>query len=766
MPKKEKIPKKKKDKERPKFDVHSEAVKAIWGVALIVFFFLSILAFTGKAGVAGRVFAHITESILGAGRMVVPIALLGASYILFTSSKRNSYVPLAIGGFLFFAGVLGMLNIISPQEIRLGGNLGYLAAAPLTKLFGEMASAIIFFGIIAASLVIVFNVRMSKLIQKIRERKEMIKMEEAKKGGVLPAREREDIKVKTWQEENREIDAKQMQDISLSSSPRPLDSSDRRKSGDASVKPDDKDFALHDLHTLAGDFRLPPLELLEKETGKPSSGDIVANANIIKRTLQNFGIEVEMGEVNVGPTVTQFTLKPAEGVKLSRIMGLNNDLSLALAAYPIRIEAPIPGRSLVGIEIPNKGFTIVRLKNLLESEVFKTRIGNLTISLGRDVTGAPIIANLAKMPHLLIAGSTGSGKTICLNVVILSLLYQNSPNALKFILIDPKRVEFPVYSDIPHLLASVVVETQKTVNALKWAVGEMERRFEVLADAKARDIGSFNSNKKVVAERGLMPYIVIVIDELADIMAARGKEVEALIVRLAQMARAVGIHLVLATQRPSVEVITGLIKANITSRIAFQVASQIDSRTVLDMAGAEKLLGNGDMLYLAGDASKPKRVQGAYATEKEVRRVADYLREEGVRLKEQEGEGSAEEKLDFSPHGSKNSEGRQPQGMLQTPDYKLQTAVASSLTATDGNIFDLDYSNGGDSDDELYEEAKKLVIQSQKASSSLLQRRLKVGYARAARLVDMLEENGIVGPGEGAKPREVYMPPEERQKEA
>jgi S-DNA-T family DNA segregation ATPase FtsK/SpoIIIE len=504
----------------------------------------------------------------------------------------------------------------------------------------------------------------------------------------------------------------------------PSERGERGEGGEVAIT-DEKEFAIKKTSRLSGDFKLPPVDLLEKETGRPSSGDIVANANIIKRTLQNFGIEVEMGEVNVGPTVTQFTLKPAEGVKLARIMSLNNDLSLALAAHPIRIEAPIPGRSLVGIEIPNKGFSIVRIKNLLESSEFQKNTGNLKITLGRDVAGSPIIANLAKMPHLLIAGSTGSGKTICLNIIILSLLYQNPPNLLKFILIDPKRVEFPVFADIPHLLAPVVVDTQKTVNALKWAVSEMERRFELLASFKARDIGSFNSSKKIIEQHGPLSYIVIVIDELADLMASRGKEIEALVVRLAQMARAVGIHLVLATQRPSVEVITGLIKANITSRIAFQVASQIDSRTVLDMGGAEKLLGNGDMLYLSGDASKPRRVQGAYITDKEVKRVADYLREEGIKFKDADTElpANINPQSDITEHSSR-----------------------------------LDFEDMTDAtDDELYEEAHKLVIQAQKASSSLLQRRLRVGYARAARLIDMLEENGVIGPGEGAKPRDVYI---------
>jgi S-DNA-T family DNA segregation ATPase FtsK/SpoIIIE len=740
---KKKLPlKKKKDKPRPKFDVHNEAIKTLWGVVLIILFFLSALAFVGKAGAAGAMFHEITKSLFGVGMFVIPFVFLAASYILFSSGRRNSYIPLIVGGVLFFSGMLGAFSIFSREGSMTGGYLGYFVSMPFIKSLGDVASFVIFTGLIFVSVIISFNIRVKKIIEVFKKRREDKKLL-SEQGAVGPdsnddlskgedSKNKTEFKVKTWQEEG-EVQKP---------SPKADSSGTERAKKQSGETGDKEGFAVRNAPQPAGDFHLPPTELLEKETGRPSSGDIVANANIIKRTLQNFGIEVEMGEVSVGPTVTQFTLKPAEGIKLTRILALSNDLSLALAAHPIRIEAPIPGRSLVGIEIPNKGIAIVRLKNILESDEFQKRQSNLTLSLGRDVSGVAVFANLAKMPHLLIAGSTGAGKTISLNTIILGLLYQNPPNLLKFILIDPKRVEFPVYADIPHLLAPVVVDTQKTVNALKWAVSEMERRFEILAGAKARDIASFNSNKKTVEEHGPLPYIVIVIDELADLMSSRGKEIEALIVRLAQMARAVGIHLILATQRPSVEVITGLIKANITSRIAFQVASQIDSRTVLDMAGAEKLLGNGDMLYLSGDASRPKRIQGAYVTEKEVRRVADYLREEGSKAREKE-EGAAEEEtggqVDFGP----------------TRNTSAQPAVSSREGA--GGAIDFDGLDNAGSDDELYEEAKKVIIQARKASASLLQRRLRVGYARAARLIDMLEENGIIGPGDGAKPREVYF---------
>ncbi len=429
-----------------------------------------------------------------------------------------------------------------------------------------------------------------------------------------------------------------------------------------------------------------------------------------------FGSEVEMAEVNIGPTVTQYTLRPAQGVKLSKILSLQNDLSLALAAHPIRIEAPIPGRSLVGIEIPNRLMVLVRLRSLLERSAFQESLSPLTFALGRDVSGSPIFASLAQMPHLLVAGATGTGKTVALNNIIISLLYGNSPDTLKLILIDPKRVELTAYQSIPHLLSPVIVQADKAIGALRWAVSEMERRFEVLQHAGKRDITSYIKARQDSSEDENLPYIAIVIDELADLMSSNGREAEAAIVRLAQMARAVGIHLIVSTQRPSVEVITGLIKANITSRMACQVASQIDSRTILDMAGAEKLLGNGDMLFITGNSAKPRRVQGAYVSDKEIKKVTDYLK------------------------------------ALQEPDYKEEVSLSQTTSAGSGLGAGISAA-----DDELYEDAKEVVVRAGKASASLLQRRLRVGYARAARLIDILEEKGIVGPADGARPRDVFI---------
>ena len=423
-----------------------------------------------------------------------------------------------------------------------------------------------------------------------------------------------------------------------------------------------------------------------------------------------------MEDVNVGPTVTQYTLRPEEGIKLNKITTLDNDLALALAAHPIRIEAPIPGRSLVGIEVPNTKPAIVKIRDLLESDQFKQDTGKLKFALGENVAGVPQILDLTDMPHLLIAGATGSGKSVSINTLLISLLYQHSPADLRLLLVDPKRVELNIYNDIPHLLTPVVTEVKKTVNALHWVVAEMDRRYQLFADAKKRDISSYN---EMMGKARRLPYIVVIIDELADLMALAPREIEGSIVRLAQMARATGIHLVVATQRPSVNVITGLIKANITARIAFTVPSQVDSRTILDVAGAEKLLGSGDMLYQGSDIAKPRRIQGVLIKEKEVRRVTEFIKSQVPEVRYDE------EITTYKPEPARGREGP---------------------------------------DDELYEQAKEIVINSQFASATLLQRKLRIGYPRAARLLEFLEEEGVIGPQSGSKPREVLVKKEQEEK--
>ncbi|MBI3232296.1 MAG: DNA translocase FtsK, partial [Candidatus Doudnabacteria bacterium] len=417
-----------------------------------------------------------------------------------------------------------------------------------------------------------------------------------------------------------------------------------------------------------------------------------------------------LAEICLG--VTQYTLRPAAGIRLSQIGALQDNLALALAAHSIRMELPIPGKALVGIEVPNKSTAIVRIRDCLQTPQFVDYKSKLALALGRDVAGNPQVADLAKMPHLLIAGATGTGKSVAINSLFISLLYRNTPQDVKFIVIDPKRVELNLYNGIPHLLTPVIIDHEKAVNALKWSVAEMDRRYRLLSEIGKRNIVEYNEMSGLA-----MPYIVILVDELADLMAVAQADVEAAIVRLAQMARAVGIHLVVATQRPSVDIITGLIKANITSRVAFAVASQVDSRTILDTSGAEKLLGNGDMLYINAEFNKPRRIQGAFIGEKEVRKVVDFF-------KVQAGAPIYNEEI------------------LEKPKKNI------GIPGFEGS--------DGEDDDPLLEEAAEEVRRAGKASASLLQRRLRVGYARAARLLDILEAKGIIGPGEGAKPREVY----------
>lgn len=460
----------------------------------------------------------------------------------------------------------------------------------------------------------------------------------------------------------------------------------------------------------------PSVELLASTSTKADAGDVKANAATIQNTMESFGINVTMGEVNVGPTVTQYTFIPPAGVKLNKITGLDTNLALSLAAHPIRIEAPIPGKSAVGVEIPNKKIATVRLRDVLSAPEIKNEKAPLTFVLGRDVSGTPMSADLAKMPHMLIAGATGSGKSVMINALLTSMLYRNAPADLKLILVDPKRVELGLYNDVPHLLTPVIVEPEKCISALKWAVAEMERRYKLLAEVGNRNIVEYNNAHKEES----MPYIVIVIDELADLMVLAAADVETLIVRLAQMARAVGIHLVLATQRPSVDVITGIIKANIPARLAFSVASQIDSRTILDQMGAEKLLGKGDMLFSSPDFIKPRRIQGVFLDEKEVKAVTDYLRA-----------------------------ARKPQYNEEVLAQKVSIGGGRSGGGGGGDM--------GEPDDDMFDEAAEAVFRAGKASASMLQRRLRVGYARAARLLDLLEERGIIGPADGARPRDVLI---------
>lgn len=471
------------------------------------------------------------------------------------------------------------------------------------------------------------------------------------------------------------------------------------------------------------DYNLPPFSLLHRQTKHAQAGiqDIKANARKLERTLESFGVNAKVTQVHRGPAVTRYEVQPAVGVKVSRVVSLADDIALALAAKGIRMEAPIPGKSAIGIEVPNKDVAMVTLREVLESAAFRNSPSKLTIALGRDISGEPVVAQLNKMPHLLVAGATGSGKSVCINSIITSILYKAKPNEVKLMMVDPKMVELNVYNGIPHLLAPVVTDPKKAAVALKKVVAEMERRYELFAQRGIRDIDRYNElirqeNKTGGDPQPLLPYIVVIVDELADLMMAAPGDVEDAICRLAQMARAAGIHLIIATQRPSVDVITGVIKANIPSRIAFGVSSQADSRTILDMGGAEKLLGRGDMLFMPVGASKPLRVQGAFISDEEVQQIVTYC------INQQQAQYHEE-------------------------------MIPEQGEADDGETVD----------DELYEQAVDLVIQQGSASVSMLQRRFRIGYTRAARLIDAMEANGIVGPYEGSKPREVLVSKEKSQ---
>ena len=686
------------------FTLSEEVKRYIFGTFSLFLATVLIFSFFGKAGAAGNFLFKISNFLVGSSLFLLPLYFIFTGLIFFSSRYQKFSGPLVLATLLFIIAVSGLFSSFDPV-LKKGGFLGNLFSLFLFKLFGDLVAKIIFGISLVVSVWIFWNLLKQPVSPEKPRAQEEKKLPSLIKRIFAPTFKVNEVEPRPTQpgieKENKFI-----------------------KEAEKLPKGKTQKAVLEERGYL---YQVPPLDLLDSDRGQPSAGDIRQNSAVIKKTLESFEIPVEMSEINTGPTVTQYTLKPADGVKLSKITSLSNDLALALASHPIRIEAPIPGKSLVGIEVPNKVRTLVRLKGLLGDPQFQQSASNLLLCLGRDVSGKPIYADLARMPHLLVAGSTGTGKTIFLNALILSLIYRNSPELLKIILIDPKRVEFPVYNDLPHLLAPVILDSQKAINSLKWLVGEMERRFDVLSRVRARDIAGYNE-QALKDKAQPLPYIVLIIDELADLMAARGKEMEAGIVRLAQMARAIGIHLVVATQRPSVEVITGLIKANITSRISFQVASQIDSRTVLDAAGAEKLLGWGDLLFLSAEIAKPRRLQGAYISDKEVKKVIDWIKT------------NYQEKILRDPEIEEEILGN-----------NLGKNLIQSLEAPE-NEFN-GYSTG---DDPLYGEAKRVVMEARKASASLLQRRLRIGYARAARLIDVLEEKGLVGPADGAKPREVY----------
>ena len=683
----------------------SEVWREIFAVVILILSVIAFLGFFGAAGVAGDFFIKTVRRIFGGfGAYVFVGSFLYFGYTLLIPPKKYQVAKI-LGLIIAIFSIPALSHLFIAIEDAKdasinghgGGIVGYLVSNPIRSAVGLFPAFLICFALVGISILILANFSVTKFlgIDKENEDDDKVKINDSSREGIRDTqkvsvfesvRKKMGLFKKSKQEPSNKVEVIEIEKESL---------------------PIRKDST----------WEYPPIDILKDLKEVASSGNIVKNAEIIKNCLKNFGIDITMSDVNIGPTVTQYTFKPDEKVKINQVVARQTDLALALSAKSLRMEAPIPGKNLVGIEVPNKVAAKVTLKEVLKSNQFKAIKSKLTIAMGRDVSGDHCVIDLEKMPHLLIAGSTGSGKSVCINSIICGFLFNNTPADLRLLLVDPKRVELTNYNGIPHLLTPVVTEVDKTVSALKWAVSEMERRYQMFSELGKRNIIAYNGDP---GPEGKLPYIVIIVDELADLMATSSKEVEGSIVRLAQMARATGMHLVIATQRPSVDVLTGLIKANISSRIAFATASQVDSRTILDLSGAEKLLGNGDMLFIGNGINKPKRIQGCFVSDSEIEALTKFLAEKGV------------------------------------ADY--DESILSFRTGGQG----IASSGNGSDEDDLYNEALETVIRAGKASASLLQRRLRVGYARAARLLDILESEGAIGPSEGAKPRDVLISSDQR----
>lgn len=708
--------------------VKEETLHGIIAILCFAMMVFLLLAAWDKAGVVGEYTHRFLDFLLGVGYFLIPIVFLGIGISFFTSIDRRLGWSQVIASIIFTISGLGIIDILLPER---GGILGGLISTPLLKFFEFTFALILMTALVIISGLVMFDVPFKmETFTRIKE--------------FFAGRKNDEEDFLLGDDEEIDETVINLEEEEYEDEPEPEPREKKGIFGGNKKEESSDELAVGALSfNINKEYVPPPLSILQKDSGKPSTGDIKANANIIKRTMQNFGIAVEMDEVSIGPSVTRYALKPAEGVKLSKILGLQNNLELALAAHPVRIEAPIPGKSLVGIEIPNTAKTIVGLGSLLASNEFQSSKKPLLFVLGKDIAGNSHFANLAKMPHMLIAGATGSGKSVTIHNIVASLIYRNSPENMKFIMVDPKRVELTLYDGIPHLLTPVITDAKKAILSLKWAGKEMQRRYEILQKHRVQNIETYHSKilapalKKHKKDKNAdpselpdtMPYIVIIIDELATIMQAYPRELEAAIVHLAQLSRAVGIHLILSTQRPDANVVTGLIKANIPARIALKVTSQVNSRVILDATGAENLLGQGDMLFMSDEVPKPRRMQNAFVSEDETNEIVDYL--------QREYEDELPDDLDLDGQEKENA-----------------------LFA--GSIGD----DADEDDDPLYEDARELVVEAGKASTSYIQRKLRVGYARAARLMDILEERGVIGEAEGSKPREVLIGHDEQSTDA
>ena len=697
----------------------------VGAVLLILFSLLLVVAWFGVGGPVLKWIDTVSLQAVGYTMYALPILLIYLAVETFRA--EGNQLPLAVKfaavlEIVWFSGLFGLLKTASRPES--GGFVGDSINMGILQMVDSAIAAIIYLVLIFITVLFITQTSPFTVFSRVWKMIKTDRSEDDKNRSVMKQAAKRDSGDKLGDIKLNAgvpiIDTAKEKKSLLKSSKKQLPHSEKAEEQTALVA------------TRDPNWQPPSLELLERNESGADAGDTRQNAQIIHDTLSEFNIDAEMGDINVGPKVTQYTLRPPSGVKLTRITALETNIALNLAAQSLRIEAPIPGQKAVGIEVPNRKAADVRLYGTLNSKQWKSAREQLSFAIGKDISGQVVVGELGKMPHLLIAGQTGSGKSVMINTLLSSLLYRNSPSDMKLILVDPKQVEMAPYEDIPHLLTPVITEPEKTISALKWAVNEMERRYKLLAAEKIRNIRDYNkklqSRAKKIAiadengnvqqhEDGSMPYIVIVVDEMADLMMIAKRDVEALIVRLAQKARAVGIHLVLATQRPSVDVITGLIKANVPARISFTVASQVDSMTILDQAGAEKLLGQGDMLFYTPSMSKPKRIQGAWVTDDEVNKITDHLR------------------------------------MQMAPQYNDEVVAQPVQLNGKGGVI-MDFSEGGD---DKFKDAVRVVVERRKASTSMLQTRLGIGYQRAARIIEEMEERGIISAANGSKPRDVLI---------
>lgn len=712
MAKRKKKSQSKKRSQKQEAQQRSSFWPLAWAVVLIIAALFLLLGGFGTGGPLPVGMFDMTYAAFGIAAYLVPLMLTVFSAWKFTSDDHRIPLPKFISMLGFLVLISSWLHVTFSEfdsfgevvEAR-GGAVGTIIGGAALNALDAVPASIMFFVFALLAFFLAFGISPHVLM-------DLLKM--------LAPNKKEEPELSELKNRSHDRGFKLNEGVPVERHGSKTEEPAREPKRMSSFKNSAEKLTVNETHealTVATDpdWQFPGVDLLNKKQDKADAGDVEGNAEIIKETMRNFNINVEMEGANIGPRVTQYTLKPPSGTKLSKITALENNLALDLAATSIRIEAPIPGKRLVGVEVPNVKPATVRISSLLQSNEWKSMDGHIGFVLGRDIAGAPIVGDLAKMPHMLIAGQTGSGKSVMINTFLTSLLYRNSPSDLKLILVDPKQVELTPYNDIPHLLTPVINEPEKCISALKWAVAEMERRLRTMAEVGRRNIVEYNNLKKDEP----MPYVVIVIDELADLMMMAARDVEALIVRIAQKARAAGIHLVLATQRPSVDVITGLIKANVPARVAFTTASGVDSKTIIDGVGAEKLLGQGDMLLLTSNMPKPQRVQAAFISDDETVKVTDFIR------------------------------------MQRPPQYDDEVVSQPvQLNGKGGVVADASMS---DADDDMFKDAVYVVVEAGKASTSLLQRRLRIGYGRAARIMETMEEQGIIGPADGSKPREVLV---------